>query len=70
MGNHKISKFLDGVYTKLVIQIFGTFLNHTNVLVTQNIWSMDDNEISVVEYFCPLTVCIRAETFRLLFCPF
>ena len=56
MENHKILKFFDGVYTKLVIQRFGTYLKETNVLVTQNIWPMDGNEIGVVEYLCPLTV--------------
>ena len=57
MENHKIFKFFDRVYTKLVIQRFGIFLKYTNVLVTQNIWPMDGNEFGVVEYLCPLTVC-------------
>ena len=56
MENHKIFRFLDGVYTKLVIQRFGIFLKYTNVLATQNIWPLDGNEIGAVEYFCSLTV--------------
>ena len=59
MENHKISKFIDGLYAKLVIQRFGTFFKYTNVLVTQNIWPMDGNEIGVVEYFCPLNVLLK-----------
>ena len=57
MENHKLSKFFDGVYVyQTRYSEIWNILKYTNVLVTQNIWPMDGNEIGVVEYLCPLTV--------------